>query len=468
MLGANCEEDHPLLKKYTEHLTKEMDEIEGKCWKTERGYEVSFKLKLVPADQKWVASMSGELNNAATYFSSFANVNQDNKGTMGGSIGEHSNATWKPWNYDDRMKTVKKVEKFKKKLKDPVKKERNKVTAFISKERSRQEYAPALGKYVDCVKAEPLHNTNNAWQHFFTFMLAIAMQYTDPNVLKAVTAFTELTSSVPIVKFMYCIRNVVKCGRLFKSFTRWFREKRKNKISFSYRFTGLESKKFSWNFAFAIQELLNFDSIKQSTKLKLHALAFAALQLREAVAIYSRVEVDRELVQKLFLKCNNYFNTNGLFHGNAVCPTTWTVGYAIPYHCNQLFESIGYGLGLNTMQGREAKHIKLAKYVQNTCNVRKSDRWWVVFRHEFVSIVWMRELDPMSTTYRSKRKPGKSYVPNRIIKNPGRYCFCGNTMEPESNNKCVVCSSDIMSMIQQSVTDCKVHSSLKEMFDEAM
>ena len=32
---------------------------------------------------------------------------------------------------------VKKVEKFKKKLKDPEKKERSKVTAFISKERSR-------------------------------------------------------------------------------------------------------------------------------------------------------------------------------------------------------------------------------------------------------------------------------------------------------------------------------------------
>ena len=120
------------------------------------------------------------------------------------------------------------------------------------------------------------------------------------------------------------------------------------------------------------------------------------------------------------------------------------------------------------MQGRETKHMKLAEYVQNTCNMRKGDRWWVVFRHEFVSIVWMRELDPMSTTYRSKRKPGKSYVPIRMIKNPGRYCFCGNTMEPESNNKCVVCSSDMMNMIQQSVTDCKVYSSLKEMFDEAM
>ena len=169
--------------------------------------------------------------------------------------------------------------------------------------------------YVDFVKAEPLHNTKNAWQQLFTFMLAIAMHYTNPKELKSVTELTGLSSSAPIVQFIYCIRNVVKCGRLFKSFSRWFREKRKNKISFSYRFTGLESKKFSWNFAFAVQELLNIDSIKQSTKVKLHVLAFAALELREAAAIY------RELVQKLFLKCSNYFNANCLFLGNAVSPT---------------------------------------------------------------------------------------------------------------------------------------------------
>ena len=221
--------------KYTEHLTNEMEEIEGKCLKTERGHEVTFKLKLIPADQKWVASMSGELNNAATYFSSFANVSQDTKGTMGGCIGKHAKATWKPWSYNRRIEMVKKVEKFKNTLKDPENKERNKVTAFIAKEKSRQEHAPSLGKYVDSVKAEPLHNTNNAWQQLFTFMLAIAMHYTNPKELKSVTALTELPSSAPIVQFIYCIRNVVKCGRLFKSFSRWFREKRKNKISFSYR-----------------------------------------------------------------------------------------------------------------------------------------------------------------------------------------------------------------------------------------
>lgn len=407
---------------------------------------------------------------AATYFSSFANVSQDTKGIMGGCIGKHAQATWKPWSYNDRMEMVKKVQKFKNTLKDPENKERNKVTAFMAKEKSRQEHALSLSKYVDFVKAEPLHNTNNAWQQLFTFMLAIAMHYSNPKELKSVTELTELSSSAPIVQFIYCIRNVVKCGRLFKSFSRWFREKRKNKISFSYRFTGLESKKFSWNFAFAVQELLNIDSIKQSTKVKLHALAFVALELREAAAIYSSVQVDRELVQKLFLKCSNYFNANCLFLGNAVSPTGWTVGYAVPYHCNELFESIGYGLGLNSMQGREAKHIKLAKYVQNTCNVRKSDRWWVVFRHEFVSIVWMRELDPLSTTYQSKKKKpvGSSYIPVRVIKKPASHCFCGNVKKLETDIKCAICCSNIISMIEQSVADCQIHSSLKDMLDHTV
>jgi hypothetical protein len=408
--------------------------------------------------------MSGELNNAATYFSSFANVSQDTKKTMGGSIGNDSSATWKPWKYEDRINIAKKVETFKKKLKDPKNKERGKVTAFIAKQKSRQEYLPALGKYVDLVKAEPLHNTNNAWEHWFTFLLQIAMQYSDASVLKSVTSLTELEHSVPIVKFMDCIRNTVKCGRLFKGFSHWFREKRKNKISFSYRFTGLESRQFSWNFAFAIQELLSIVSITHGATVKLFALAFAALQLREATSIYSRIKVDRDLVQKLFLTCRNYFNVNCLFLGNTVSPTVWTVAHAIPYHCNQLLETTGYGLGLNSMQGREAKHIKLAKYVKNTCNVRKGDRWWVVFKHEFVSNVWLRELDPMSITYKSgkpARKRENSYIPLRVVKNPANYCFCGNTKAPETV-KCEICSNNMMALIQQSATDCKVHSSLKD------
>ncbi len=120
---------------YTKRLTKEMEEMEATHLKTERGHEVSFKFELVPADQKWVALMSGELNNAATYFSSFADVSKDTKNTMGGSIGK-SGGTWQPWDYKGRLEIVKKVEKFKKTLKDPVGKQRGKVTAFIASNKS--------------------------------------------------------------------------------------------------------------------------------------------------------------------------------------------------------------------------------------------------------------------------------------------------------------------------------------------
>ena len=132
LLGANWEEDHPLLKKYTEHLAKEMEEIDGKCLKTERGHEVIFKFELIPADKKWVTSIPGAPNNGATYFASFANVSQDTKTTMGGSIWVHSTEIWKPWNYNDRVKMVEKVENYKKKAKGSVEKERSNVTAFIS------------------------------------------------------------------------------------------------------------------------------------------------------------------------------------------------------------------------------------------------------------------------------------------------------------------------------------------------
>jgi hypothetical protein len=444
------------MKKYTEQLSKEMEEIEGKTLKTERGFDITFQFDLIPSDQKWVASMSGELNNAATYFSSFANVNKTSKEIMDGSIGTHSKATWKPWDYSERIKTAKKVAEFKKTLRDPGGKERSKVTAFIAKQKSRQEYNPPLGKFVDVIKAEPLHNTNNAWQHWFTFLLAIAMQYTSPQLLKSVTALSELPSSSTIVRFMNCIKDAVKCDRLYKSFCRWFREKRKTNVDFSYRFTGLESKRFCWNFSFAVKELLNIESISKTIQIKVHVLAYVAVELRDATSIFTRVHVNRDHITQLSLKCRNYFNAYKLFLGSSISPTIWTVGYAIPYHCLQVFNQLKYGLGLNSMQGREAKHIKLAKYVENTCNVRKSDRWWIVFRHEFISMIWLRELDPFSISYKNKK--AESYTPTRI--NSTQYCYCGNLKNSPNAEKCSICSNQLRDIISKSVDKGKADSSL--------
>ena len=61
--------------------------------------------------------MAGELNNAATYFSSFANVSKQNINIINGKIGDDSSCTWKKWDYKTRIKDVELMKKFKEKTK---------------------------------------------------------------------------------------------------------------------------------------------------------------------------------------------------------------------------------------------------------------------------------------------------------------------------------------------------------------
>jgi len=63
-------------------------------------------------------------------------------------------------------------------------------------------------------------------------------------------------------------------------------------------------------------------------------------------------------------------------------PTSWTIDHIVPAHARQIHQSLGMGFGVNTMQGREAKHIALDKFTRNT---QFSNRWLQVFRHEYVS-----------------------------------------------------------------------------------
>ena len=143
ILGAKCEEDHALMKSYSNHLREEMEKVEGKQLTNERGKQVVFKFELIPSDMKWMSSHSGELNNCATYFSPFANVNQTSKRTIGGTIGDPE-ATWQPWDSTKRLVVAERVVKLKSKLRDPMGKQRNEVTKFIAQNKSRQEFVSPL------------------------------------------------------------------------------------------------------------------------------------------------------------------------------------------------------------------------------------------------------------------------------------------------------------------------------------
>ena len=104
----------------------------------------------------------------------FANANQTNKGTIGGFIGGPKE-TWQPWQHTKRLAIAEKVGKLKKRLKDLMGKQRSHTTKIIAQNKSRQEFVPPSGKYVDLLKAEPLHNTNNAWQNWFSAALSVVM-----------------------------------------------------------------------------------------------------------------------------------------------------------------------------------------------------------------------------------------------------------------------------------------------------
>lgn len=71
LFGASCKEDHPVVKQFTQQLASKIEKIEKKTYRVS-DKQVTFEL--IPSDIKFLAFLNGELNNAATYFSSFANV----------------------------------------------------------------------------------------------------------------------------------------------------------------------------------------------------------------------------------------------------------------------------------------------------------------------------------------------------------------------------------------------------------
>ena len=137
-----------------------------------------------------------------------------------------------------------------------------------------------------------------------------------------------------------------------------------------------------------------------------YVLAFMAVNLRDTVSIFSRItDMWKSLLAKLDKCCKNYFNAAALFL--RVTVSVWTVGYIVPVHTRKLFQKYHTSLGLNTMQGREAKHQRLAAYSKNTT---MKNKWLQIFRHEYMTLIWLGEQNPF---YDSYCKTLFQYVPSR-------------------------------------------------------
>lgn len=439
IFGANCSESSVPVQRYVKHLLQEMTTIENKSYSI-NGKDIKFKFAEFPNDLKMLAFLAGELSLSARYFSTFGNVSTADCSHVKGTFGAGPGNKWKPWAYDKRVAVAREVEKVKKqvsKQKVSEKTKRKKVTDFIASKGSRQEFEPLVGKFIDRTHVEPLHPKNNSCQQLFTLILYESIGKSA--LASSISDFDAVPCTSPFYKLVNCLQKKVKMGRLAKKVIRWFNEN-KDLARFQYRFTGQDSRLFLQNFMFIIDSIKQaHDSEKQT--FSLHVFAYMSLQLRQIVSLFCRVvNVSQENIAELKQCCTNFFRCSSLF--STVTPTTWTVGHIIPAHASDVFQKYNLGLNAVSMEGREAKHMAIRRYSQNT---NHHARWMQIFQHEFVHLIWLRERGYGGEDIsRSKQ----TYIPLRVTN--GQACFCGFDKGPEED-KCCYCSHNYRAQIEKSV-----------------
>ena len=89
------------------------------------------------------------------------------------------------------------LKKYKSKLTQKQLVDRTKVTQFIASQKSRQEFEPILGPFVDKAVVEPLHLANNNWQFLFTYVI-----YSKTVIPSSAKKITDLPKSSYLRKFL--------------------------------------------------------------------------------------------------------------------------------------------------------------------------------------------------------------------------------------------------------------------------
>ena len=177
--------------------------------------------------------------------------------------------------------------------------------------------------------------------------------------------------------------------------------------------------------------------------LRTMVLGRIVLFLRQACTLFNKVSTNRAELLELKECCQLYFNLFCLFFPNYVNVTTWTIGYAIPYHALKLFDEYRVGYGIISLQAKEAKHsgVKSDLTLSNRSNkANETGKWWQVMRANYVRSFYLPEHQPMPSTYSSHFK---SRVPPQC--NLDGYCSCGRKKE-DNVDCCVNCleSSEVV------------------------
>ena len=80
-----------------------------------------------------------------------------------------------------------------------------------------------------------------------------------------------------------------------------------------------------------------------------------------------------------------------LFFPENVNLTVWTIGYAVPYHAEQVWEKYKIGYGIISLQAKEAEHAAIKFDLSLTNRSRETDtvsgKWLQVFKVQLCALI---------------------------------------------------------------------------------
>ena len=232
------------------------------------------------------------------------------------------------------------------------------------------------------------------------------------------------------------------CKLMGNKIVQWFNENREsNSARFPYSFRGKESfalLKFFPSLLVMLSESPGGDS--DIMMLRLTQLFYQLIQLRKLVSLSVRIEnIPDDYVTSLKEVGRRLFKSSNLYE-TSISPSLWVFSNVAPCHAEEIWKSTGYGLGLNTMEGREQKHQQIKRYSTKTLFQR---RWVSIIRHEFIQLIYLRRHGFDIPRY---RKRDTSYLP-KVLQN---CCSCSLQLV---DGLCKFCDNNFMQDIKVCVED---------------
>ena len=107
-------------------------------------------------------------------------------------------------------------------------------------------------------------------------------------------------------------------------------------------------------------------------------------------------------------------------------PCLWTLCNVVPFHADKCLNMYKMGLGCSTMDSREQKHQMIGKHTENSTY---QNRWPMIFRHEYIQLIYLRENGHDNVKYTKKSV--------NYIKEPAKgFCFICNLQLKEIEKDC--------------------------------